>query len=214
MAENRGFTTEATATNADKLFAGHSDAVQIPVTIVSGQNIVRGTVVGRITKGSATSVAGGSNTGNGTMTGTITLGVNAKAGAYVFKCIATTANGGTFQVTSPTGERLPDATVGTAYASVHISGITINDGSTDFSLSDIFTVTVATGSGKYKAYNASNTDGSDIPRGIIAHDCNASSGDEKASIYIVGEFNRAALTGIDDDGERKLQEFGIIVKGV
>lgn len=90
----------------------------------------------------------------------------------------------------------------------------MNDGSTDFALADTFTVTVAAGSGKWKAYNAANTDGSDVPRGVIAHDCDASDGDQKAGVYIAGEFNRAALTGIDAAGEKKLQEFGIIVKGV
>lgn len=206
-----GFTTE-TATNADKLLAGSSETVQIPVTVVSGQTLTRGTVVGRIDRGAGT-IAAGTNTGNGTCTGTVTVGANAKTGVYTLKCVATGTNTGTFQVTTPTGERLPDAVVGTAYSSGHFSGVTINDGSTDFALADTFTVTIAVGSGKWKAYSSANTDGSEIARGIAAHAVDASGGDEKASIFIAGEFNRAALTGIDTAGERKLGEFGIIVKG-
>lgn len=206
-----GVTTE-TASNADNLRVGDHPVVQIPVTLLSGQNLVRGTVVGRIDKGSAT-IASGTNTGGGTCTGTVTLGSYAKTGIYKLKCVFTASNSGTFIVTTPTGERLPDAVVATAYVSDHISGFTINDVGTDFAVGDTFTVTVAVGSAKWKAFNAANTDGSEVPRGILADATDASDADELTSVFVHGEFNSAALTGITDAAKIKLQEFGIYVKG-
>ena len=69
-----------------------------------------------------------------------------------------------------------------------------------------------TASGKYKAYNASATDGTEVPRGILAQDVDASSADVNASMYVHGEFNEDELTGLDDAGKLKLMEFGIYVK--
>ncbi len=209
--EDYGVSSETKASE-DSLLVGNHPPIQLPLTLLSGQNLVRGTVVGRIDKGAGT-IGSGTNTGGGTCTGTITLGTYAKAGIYKLKCVSTASNSGTFIVTSPTGERLPDAVVGTAYTSDHINGFTINDVGTDFAVGDTFTVTVAAGSGKYKAFNSANTDGSEVARAILAHDCNAAAGDKLASAFVHGEFNSAALTGYTAAAGLKLQEFGIFVKG-
>lgn len=49
MAISYGVTTETQA--ADNLLAGGHEPIEIPITLVSGQNLVRGTVLGRITDG-------------------------------------------------------------------------------------------------------------------------------------------------------------------
>lgn len=209
--DDYGITSE-TKSNGDNLIAGGLQTVQSAVTVVSGQNLVRGTVVGRISKGAAVAAAG-TNTGTGGVSGTITVTPLIMPGVYTFKCTTAATNGGVFSVTTPTGERLLDAVVGTAYTSAHFSGITIADGGTDFALGDTFTVTVAAGSGKWKAFSASNTDGSETPRGILVHDCNATAGDKLASVFRIGEFNRAALTGCSTAAELIMEDLGIFVKG-
>lgn len=114
------------------------------VTVLSGQVLEAGEVVGRVDKGigglAIPTVVG---TGNGTMTG-LTAGPAVQEGAYVLTCITEAANGGVFSVTAPDGTALPNATVGTPYVSDHLS-FTLNDGSTDFDAGDVFTVTVAAG---------------------------------------------------------------------
>ena len=80
------------------------------VTALSGQSIPVGAVLGRISKALGTVQAGGGNTGNGTVSGA-SPGALAEIGEYVLTCIATAANGGTFQVKAPDGKVLPPATV-------------------------------------------------------------------------------------------------------
>ncbi len=114
------------------------------VTVLSGQVLKAGAVVGRVNigVGRGVSAAGGSNTGNGTLTG-LSVGPEVERGAYTLTCTAVATNAGTFSVTTPSGRLLPSATVAVAYTSRHIN-FTINDGSTDFALADTFTVTTST----------------------------------------------------------------------
>lgn len=111
------------------------------VTVLSGQNLVAGAVIGKITRALAAApnpaVAG---TGNGTMT-LVKPGPDAQTGSYIVKCITAAANGGTFSVTAPDGNALPNATVGTAYKHSHLEFL-LNDGSTDYIVNDQFTVAV------------------------------------------------------------------------
>jgi hypothetical protein len=113
------------------------------VTILSGQNLKALAVVGRISLGvgraSVPTVVG---TGNGTMTA-VSAGPRVERGNYVVKCTVAIANSGTFSVTTPSGDLLPNATVGTPYVSDHIR-FTINDGATDFAVNDTFTIVVGT----------------------------------------------------------------------
>ena len=111
------------------------------VTVLSGQNLVAGAVIGRVLFGvgraSVPTVVG---TGNGTMTN-VYAGPDIEQGNYVVTCSVAAANGGTFTVTSPSGKALPVATVGAAYRTSHIN-FTINDGATDFIVGDAFTIVV------------------------------------------------------------------------
>lgn len=113
------------------------------ITVLSGQNLKAGAVVGRVTKGvgrvTVPTVVG---TGNGTAT-VVFASPEVLKGNYVVTCITAAANGGTFSVVSPAGKALPNAVVGTPYRSREIN-FTLNDGSTDFIVGDVFTFVVDT----------------------------------------------------------------------
>ncbi|MFU8832113.1 MAG: head decoration protein [Wenzhouxiangella sp.] len=117
------------------------------VIVVTGQNLVAGAVVGRISKvQAAASNPAVVGTGNGTMT--LVRGNKAvKTGNYVVTCITAVTNGGVFSVVDPDGVALPGLTLtvasggSTAYVSDQIQ-FTITDGGTDFAVADKFTIAV------------------------------------------------------------------------
>ncbi|MGE5509925.1 MAG: phage tail sheath C-terminal domain-containing protein [Bacteroidota bacterium] len=87
-----------------------------------------------------TSTPGASNQGDGALTfASPAYGPGIRPGKYELVCTVAGATG-TFTVTDPAGNALPNLTVGTAYN----QGIklTIADGSADFAVGDKFTVTV------------------------------------------------------------------------
>jgi hypothetical protein len=118
------------------------------ITVLSGQNLAAGAVVGRVNKGIGGIASAFAGTGNGTMT-VLTVGPEVEVGAYVVALKTVVADNGVFTVTTPSGRALPDATMagGTlVYTSRHI-GFTLTDGATDFALTPTvatFTVTVST----------------------------------------------------------------------
>lgn len=101
---------------------------------------------GSLVAASAGGAVAGSNVGNGTVSG---IGVNdtfTKTETWTMVCIHAVTNGGVFSVSgSVTGNR-GNATVGTSYSSNNIAPanseitFTINDGTTDFSIGDSFTI--------------------------------------------------------------------------
>lgn len=202
--------------NPDNLFAGNVQPVVTgAVTIVSGAGVlVRGTVLGKITKALGAPVADPGNTGNGTLTGAA-LGKNAKIGNYVLTCITAAMNGGTFKVIDPDGIRLDDAVVGTAYAGP--VNFIVNDGSVDFVVGDKFTIPVTAGSGKYKTVNSANVDGSGDPEVVLADESvDATAADKPASAYLTGEFNEDKLvfggTDTKETHRAALRKLGIFLK--
>jgi len=119
------------------------------VTVISGQEVVRGEVMqvtGQFTAGSAVA---GSNTGDGTVSGE-TANDNAQVGTYTFLCTAEAGNAGTFSVQAPNGVFLPDLTVAVAYSNQ--IDLTIADGAEDFDTGDTFTVLVKAGLGKQTSF--------------------------------------------------------------
>jgi len=139
------------------------------VTILAGELLSLGEVVGKITRSCPTTgTAAGGNTGNGTC-GSVTMGIGAKLGTYTLTCTAAVTNAGVFQVKDPDGFLLPPATVAVAYASSALN-FTIADGSTDFVVGDSFTVAVSAGSGKVKALDLTGVDGSQDAHGIAIQD--------------------------------------------
>lgn len=203
----------------DKLFAGNvMPVVTEAATVVSGAgSLVRGTVLGAVTKAKGT-ITPGANTGDGTIS-TFSLLAPAIIGSYKVTCITAPTAGGAnnakFSVVTPNGTRLVDATQNVAYAN-HLSFTISNRTSTDFVVGDSFTITVVAGSGKLTTVNSANVDGSNTPYGILCDAVDATSADKAATIYMTGEFNSAALTfgGTDTAATHKaaLRELGIFLK--
>lgn len=145
------------------------------VTVLGGQNLPLGTVIGKATLGAATTAAagggaGGANTGNGTITmdATTPLLAGAQVGRYVAKCTAAASNSGTFRVSDPKGNVLGDVAVGTAFANQ--IKFTIADGSVDFVVGDGFSITVAAGTGKVRGLNLTGLDGTQHAYGVLLKD--------------------------------------------
>jgi len=118
------------------------------LTVLSGQNLNAGAVVGRVKLGigrvSIPTVVG---TGTGTAS-LVFAGPDVEVGNYVLTCITAVAHGGVFTLTTPSGKSLPNFTMtpgstnATAYTSRHIN-FTITD-ATDFIVGDVFTFVVST----------------------------------------------------------------------
>lgn len=120
-----------------------------PVTVLSGQDLAAGAVLGQITGGiGGAPVPAVVGTGNGTMT-LVKPGPDVQSGSYVVTCTAVVAHGGVFSVVAPDGTALPVLTLTpgaggtTAYSSSHID-FSVTDGSTDFAADDVFTIVVST----------------------------------------------------------------------
>ena len=140
------------------------------VTVLAGAGAARvlavGTVIGRRVKSSVTVTADAGNTGDGVASlATPGIGAEAEVGIYTLTCIAAAVNAGTFEVLTPRGYKLPDLTVGQAYAGAHLA-LTIADGATDFIVGDKITVTVA-GDGKVIALDVTMVDGAHEAAGIL-----------------------------------------------
>lgn len=52
---------------------------------------------------------------------------------------------------------------------------------------------IVTASGKYKVYDNAASDGSQVARGLLVTDVDATSGDVPVSMYVTGEFNKDAV---------------------
>jgi len=135
-----------------------------------------GAVLGKILTAGATETHAG-NTGNGAMTldGTTPVLAGAAPGVYTVKCHQAVTNGGIFNVVAPSGACLGVIAVGQTFA--NRIKFSIADGATDFVVGDTFLVTVAEGSGKLTALTPAANDGSQIPVGVLATDCDASAAD-------------------------------------
>lgn len=151
------------------------------VTLISGQNLVSGTVLGKITAGATASAAAlGTNTGNGAM-GAITVSAGAIAGDYVLTIIEPATNLGNFTVEDPNGVLIGHGTVGSAFSAGGLA-FTLADGATDFVAGDQIKITVAAGSGKFTQFNLSGADGSQHAVAILRDDCDASGGDKSCVV--------------------------------
>jgi len=161
------------------------------VTVLSGQNLKAGHVLGKVSVGTASGAAASGNTGNGTLSA-ITTGSDAKAGTYNLACVEPAANGGTFILEDPDGVTVGTVHVGTAFTGP--LNFTLSDGATDFVSGDRFLITVAAGSGKYKEYNPANTDGSEVAVALLLDNVDATGGDKQAVIIArQAEVNEAEL---------------------
>lgn len=197
------------------LEAGVKPIVTDTATILTGNNLTAGSLLGKITKGAGTGAAG-TNTGNGTFTPDSTTPILTKSivGAYRITCKQAVTNGGIFEVANPDGICLGLYKVGDTWSN-QIKFV-IADGGTDFAVGDFFTYTIAAGSGKCKLSNSVATDGSEIPYAVLLEDIDASSADKTAPVGLEGEFNSNFMTfgGSDTAATRKdaLRAIGIYLK--
>ena len=200
----------------DNMLAG-DDVLSRRVTLLSGQNLVRGAVLGRVTLGAAAAAAkAGGNTGNGTLTMDATTPVKngAKVGVYTVRFTVAATNNGTFVVRDPDGNQIGTVVMaGGAGAFDDDIKFAVADGATDFAVGDGFDITIAAGSGKYVLSLAAAVDGSQIPDLILAESTDASAGDVTTVAYYHGDFIQSALTlgaGHTADSIRE----GLRVKGI
>lgn len=71
-----------------------------------------------------------------------------------------------------------------------------------------------TASGKVTPYASGNSDGSEVAEIILTEDVDATSEDVPSTVYVTGEFNKAALIGIDDAAVIQLRKVSIFVKEI
>ena len=148
-----GASFSSTTYSPDNLIAGEFPLLSKVVTLLSGQNLARGAVLGKITKAGASSAAkGGGNTGNGTCTvdGTTPVKAGAKTGVYKVRCVEVATNNGIFEVRDPDGFVIGGQIIMAAGAGAFDDDIkfALADGSSDFVVGDGFDITVAAGSGR------------------------------------------------------------------
>lgn len=123
------------------LSEGQGDISRESVVIAKGQVLLPGAPLGKVLLGgAAASSTGVVGTGNGTIA-SLTASPVAKIGTYTAVCTVAAANAGTFAVSDPDGIAIGNATVGIPFL-VNGLGFTIADGSTDFVVGDVFTITV------------------------------------------------------------------------
>jgi hypothetical protein len=153
-------------------------------TLITGQNLGAGTVLGKITVAGATSAvkASGANTGGGTCTVDVTTPVlaKAKAGIYTVRCVGLVGNSGVFAVYRPDGSY-----VGTAYAGVAFDKeikFVLADSGTDFAIGDGFDITVAVGSLKYTILAPAALDGSAAAAALLFDAVDATAADKKVTL--------------------------------
>jgi hypothetical protein len=198
MSNLAGVTSEGTFSPVPALIVGPDDPMTRSITLLSGQNLLRGAVLGKIGGDAGAATAGTvafAGTGNGVLTkATPATGTGVKEGSYTATLVTTGADAGQFAVRRPDGTLDGYAQVGVAYDGQ--VKFTIADGSTDFIAGDAFTIPVTiadTSSGKYLRAVSAATDGSQTARAILAEDCNATSGDKTTIAYMGGVFDENAL---------------------
>lgn len=183
------FTAGALTTNLDNLIAG--DSIQLwgeSGIFLTGQNLVRGALVGKVAAGAISALAATTpaNTGNATISA-VTAGAGVLAGIYRIIAVSATR----FIVEDPLGFAIGVATAGSAFAGA--INFTITAGGTPMVAGDSFNVTVAAGTNKWVLSLAAAADGSQDPLGILAGDCDATSADRVAPVYRKGVFNSARV---------------------
>jgi hypothetical protein len=150
------------------------------VTVLSGQNLKSGHVVGKVRVGSVTGAADAGNAANTGTIGSLSAGTGAKAGVYTAVCIEPGTNAGKFEVQDPDGVVVGVATVAVAFTGP--VNFTISDGATDFISGERFTITVAEGTDKVKSSPDTGSDGSEKAVGILLYDVDASDADQPGVI--------------------------------
>ena len=215
MSEDYGQTSVAIP--ADDILGDGFPTVsqQITLAIASAATLVRGTVLGLLTKDTVALTAPASgNTGadTGLASVAVTLGAKALPGRYLLTCTAAVDDGTPAQwsVKAPNGLYLPAAASGVAYASDHIN-LTIGVGTTAWAANDVLYLDVS-GTGQAKAYSAAAVDGSGEAALILSHDIAVGAAAVPAVAFRTGVFRRAKLIGLDAAAVAQLDARNIFVR--
>lgn len=204
----------AETAHAGEFLLGPSDPrTREEITIESGQDLVAGTVLGRLL--SAAAVADGGNTGDGTVSA-VTIGKNCQVGDYVLTCVEEVVDGGFFQVVGPDGKALARLEVGVAYAGE--IGLTVADGAADWDVGDFITVTVT--EGNYEQLDEAEDDGAQNAAGILWDAVDASAADATGAMVardaevVDGELTWPTGISAGDKAvaEAELAALGIVVR--
>jgi hypothetical protein len=196
---NYGISDLGTKTHQSDIFASHAETKEITdITIGSGQNLLRGAMLGQQTIGAFDEVTFEANAGN-TGDGVLTLadpahGAGVKAGTYRVVFVDPVTDLGTFVVEDPDGVIVGSGKVGTTFDGV--VKFTIADGAENFVAGDSFDIEVAfvAGNNKYYLWNPDAVNGVQNLKGILGCAVDATDGDEKGFCYVAGEFLLSALT--------------------
>jgi hypothetical protein len=189
------------------------------VTVLSGQNLKAGHVIGKVTKAGTTTVtADAANTGDGAM-GAVTVAADSKVGKYRLTIIEPATNAGAFIVQDPDGVDVGQGDVGTAFTGGGLS-FTLADGATDFAAGDAFTIEVDAGSGKVVEHDPAGTNGSEVAAGILLGAVDATSADKAGAIIAsdaevnLGElvFKTGMSQGDQDKAIADLKSLGILAR--
>ncbi|MER8427819.1 head decoration protein [Mesorhizobium sp. M1403] len=195
------------------------------IVIAASQTIVPGSVLGKRAVAAGVVATAAADAGNTAGSGALTLASPAvsskvKDGVYNVICTEPATNGGTFEVTDPSGKSIGKATVGVAF-NKEIK-FTIAD-ATDFVAGDRFTVTVAADADdfEYGAHDPAASDGLEVAAALALYPATTGVG-ESAKISAItrhSEVNGKTLTwksGIAAadlaDGIQALASRGIIVR--
>lgn len=195
--QKAGFTQEGSYT-PDALHAGDFPIRTRKGTLITGQNLLRGALLGAISIGALTAAgaAGVPAPAGATITASPAAAAGTEIGIHRF--VATIGGAGTaskWEHFSPDGQFVGVATGNTEYVGGGLT-LTITDTGTDPAAGEAFnvTVTAAAGSGKLKLSLAAATDGSQTPISILAEDTDATAADVECVEYLTGDFNQDALT--------------------
>lgn len=188
-------------------------------TVLSGQTLKPGHVVGAVAVGAATPAAFAGNAGSTGTIGAVTVGAGAKVGTYKVVIIEPASNAGKFAVEDPDGVLVGTGTVAVEFVGGGLT-FTVPDAGTDFIAGEGFNIAVAAGSGKLKEWNPSNADGSHIAVGISYGAVDASAADAPGAFIVRhAEINAAELnwfSGADSNaktaGLAQLATLGIIAR--
>lgn len=202
-------------------FAFSSDEISFTLTDGSTNFDLTSIFTVTVTEGVPNSVVV-TGTGNGTLTN-LEGRRDLKVGNYVLACVTAVTHGGVFSLTDPDGNVIDDNITIPAgagnhidFANDHLVG-TITDGSTDFIVGDLFTITITIHPRQCVACGKAATDGSSVPYAVLLEDLDATSVVKVGAAAIKGEFNERQLvfaSGTDiEDLRDAMRDVGLYTKG-
>jgi len=131
-------------------------------------------------------------------------GADVTDGTYTLTCVDAETNAGAFEVVGPDGYSLGEAIVGTAFVSNQIL-LTINDGTNDFEVGDVFTIAVTeadSNSGTFSvvAPNGATLEDATVGVAYTSGQINFTIGDGDTDFALADSFTVTVTTADHDSG--------------